>query len=118
MEKFYILLFILHKMALEWGIFSWTSIFVLSIITIGIWVVIEVKRFKHKIFAILLIVLVIFSYVSFAVVAQDNELNFTSISGVVEATKIYFAWIGSILGNLKTITANVFKLDWSANKIT
>ena len=104
-------------MALGEGIFSWTSIFVLAIITIGIWIVIEIKRFKHIIFAILLIVLVIFSYVSFAVVAQDNELDFTSFSGVIEATKIYFSWLGSIFGNLKQITANVFKLDWSANKI-
>ena len=104
-------------MALGEGIFSWTSIFVLAIITIGIWIVIEIKRFKHKIFVILLIVLVIFSYVSFAVVAQDNELDFTSFSGVIEATKIYFSWLGSIFGNLKQITANVFKLDWSANKI-
>ena len=104
-------------MALGEGIFSWTSIFVLVIITVGIWIVIEIKRFKHKIFAILLIVLVIFSYVSFAVVAQNNELDFTSFSGVIEATKIYFSWLGSIFGNLKQITANVFKLDWSADKI-
>lgn len=100
------------------GIFSWTSIFVLTIISIGIWVVIEIKRLKHKIFAVFLIILIIFSYVSFTIVAQDNEMDFTSVSGIVKATKIYFSWLGSTFENLKTITTNVFKLDWSADKIS
>ena len=104
-------------MALGEGVFSWTSIFVLAIITIGIWMVIEVKRLKHKIFAILLIIIIIFSYASFAIVVQDNKMDFTSVSGITEATKIYFSWIGSIFKNLKTITTNVFKLDWTADKI-
>ena len=107
----------LFKMALEEGIFSWASILIITMISVGIWIVIEIKRFKHKIFAMLLIALVIFGYASFIIVTQNNDIDFTSVVGISEATKIYFSWMSSIFENLKTITSNAFKLDWSADEI-
>tara|TARA_B100000315_G_scaffold193550_1_gene184073 strand:- start:26 stop:343 length:318 start_codon:yes stop_codon:yes gene_type:complete len=103
-------------MVFEEGIFSWMGIFILSIVTGGIWIIIEIKRFKHKIFAIILIAFIIFAYVGFVVISQDNNIDLTSVSGVVDATKIYFSWIGSVFVNIKTATVNTIKLDWAYDK--
>jgi len=49
-------------MAFEGGIFSGTALLLVSGIIIAIWVLIEIKRFRHKIFAIFLVILIIFLY--------------------------------------------------------
>ena len=90
-------------MVLGEGVFSWTGIFILAIVVAGIWIIIEMQRFKHKLLAIFLISLIILSYV-------------TTIPGIINGIKIYFSWLGTLFGNLKTITTNVIGLDWSANQ--
>lgn len=78
-----------------------------------IYVVIEFKRFKHKIFAFALIGLIVFTYFSFSIVVKKHDLDLGSASGIVDAGKLYFSWLGSIFGNFKSITANAIKMDWS-----
>ncbi len=94
------------------------TLFVVAILIIAIWVIIEMKRFRHKLFAIFLIVLILFTYISFTVTLKGKDIDFTSISGLTTATKLYFAWIGSVFGNLKTITTNAVKMEWSTNNQT
>ncbi|MEX0932875.1 MAG: hypothetical protein WDZ77_02130 [Candidatus Pacearchaeota archaeon] len=101
-------------MAME-GIFSWTSIFVLTMISLGIWFVIEMKRFQHKLIAIGLIVLVIVGYAGMATIGQNNNVDLTTIGGIVEATKLYASWIGGFFSNLKAITTQAISLDWFGN---
>jgi|TARA_Y100000034_G_scaffold122543_1_gene168131 glucan phosphoethanolaminetransferase (alkaline phosphatase superfamily) len=95
-------------------IFSGTGILILSAVIILIWVVIEIKRFKHKIFAIFLMILIIFLYFGVIVVFQDRNVDFDSYSGMIDATKIYFSWLSSVFGNFKTMTAGAIQLDWRA----
>tara|TARA_Y100000310_G_scaffold337938_1_gene426269 strand:- start:4606 stop:4932 length:327 start_codon:yes stop_codon:yes gene_type:complete len=101
-------------MAFGGGIFSGVGILIVSAIIIFIWVFIEITRFKHKIFAILSIILVVFLYFGAIVVFQGTDIDFTSYSGMIEATKIYFSWLGSVFGNFKTMTAGAIQLDWGA----
>ena len=95
--------------------FSGTSFFVVVLLVISIWIIIEIRRFRHKIFAIFLIMFILFLYISAIVVFNGQEIDLTSISGIVSATKFYFSWLGSLGGNIKTIAANVINLDWSYN---
>jgi hypothetical protein len=88
------------------------AIFILLILIIAIWVVIEIKRMKHKLFAIFLIILILFGYFTFTTAVRGYDVNLTSFSGVVEAGKIYFSWLGYMFGNLKTISTYAFKQDW------
>ncbi len=88
------------------------SLFILAAVIIVIWVLIEVKRMKHKLFAIFLIGLIIFSYVSMSVVFSDSEINVKTIPGAISAGKIYFSWLGSLFGNMKSITSHAISLDW------
>ena len=59
--------------------------------------------------------LILFLYISVIVVFNEQEIDLTSISGIVSVTKLYFSWIGSLGDNIKTIAANVINLDWSYN---
>lgn len=99
-------------MAFGEGIFSVTALLIVSGIIIAIWVLIEIKRFRHKIFAIFLVILIIFLYFGAFVVFQDRAIDLSTISGMTDATKLYFSWLFSIFGNFKTITAGAIQLDW------
>ena len=92
------------------------TLFVVAVLIVAIWVLIELKRFKHKIFAIFLIALILFSYISASVIFRGQEIDFKTISGLVKATKIYFSWLGSVFLNVKSITTNAVKMDWAVNE--
>jgi hypothetical protein len=91
------------------------TFFVVAALIIFIWIFIELKRVRHKFFAIFLIGLVLFLYFSSSFVFQKENINFKSISGITEASKLYFSWLGSAFSNLKTITVNAIKMDWQGN---
>lgn len=77
-----------------------------------IYLFVELKRLRHKVFALLLIAFIIFLYVSFIFVFKDRTVDFGSVDGVIEIGKVYFGWLGSIFGNVKTITGNIVKMEW------
>ena len=67
----------------------------------------------NKIMIFLITFLLIFLPISFTYVFQDYSINWTSLSGIFEAVRVYFTWIISVLGNVKDITANIINMDWS-----
>jgi hypothetical protein len=93
---------------------GWTLIIIAAVVIV-IWVAVEFKRFKHKFFAILLILLIIFSYISFVVVLKGKNIDYKSPEGIKTAGKIYFAWLGSVFSNIKVITTNAIHMDWKAD---
>ena len=91
------------------------TLFIIAVLIIAIWVIIEVKRLKHKIFAVALIALILFSYLSAAIIFRGSDVNSKSPSGIMDAGKIYFAWIGSVVGNFAKLTTNAIKMDWGTS---
>jgi hypothetical protein len=89
---------------------------VIAAIVIVIWVLIEFKRFEHKLFAYFLIGMVLIVAGSFSVVTSKYDLEYDSPSGLLTAGKVYFSWIGSTFVNLKMMTAHAIKLDWNMNE--
>jgi len=87
-------------------------VFIVGILIAITWVYIEVQKFKHKAFAIFFIALLVFIYLTGALVLKDKDVNFKTISGMMTATKLYFSWLGTVFVNLKTVTANAMKLNW------
>jgi len=85
---------------------------IVAVLVVVIWLIIEAKRLKHKVVAVVLIMLIIFTYVSFAVVIKNNEIDLKTTSGWASAGKLYFSWLGGIFTNVKSITAYAFKQDW------
>ncbi len=101
------------------GLFGISStIIFLSLIIAVIWIIVEVKRLKHKLGAIFLIVLIVFSYLSFFAVFNSQELDLKSPLGLVDASKIYFSWLGSVFTNLKMLTTNAIHLNWKPDNST
>jgi len=87
-------------------------IIVIAIIAL-IWTAIELKRFKHKIFAIFLVALIILAYVSFAIVFKDQKINWKDPADLKVAGGLYLSWLGAIGGNLKLITSHAIQMDWN-----
>lgn len=100
-------------MVLGEGVFSWPALFIVTAIIVTIWILLEMQKFRHKIFTVFIIGLLILMYVGFAVVSEGNDLDLKTVPGVVEASKIYFAWFASVFKNIITVTSNAIHLDWS-----
>jgi hypothetical protein len=82
---------------------------------VAIYVVAKVVHFNHfktKILLILAILLILFIVSTFASVLHNNTIDFKSPSGVLQAGKVYFMWLGQAFGNIKTLTANAVKMEW------
>jgi glucan phosphoethanolaminetransferase (alkaline phosphatase superfamily) len=92
------------------------TFFVIAILIIAIWIIIEIKRLKHKLFAIFLIGLILFTYISFSVTIQGQDIDFKTIPGLITASKLYFSWLTSLFGNFKSITTNAIQMDWKGNE--
>jgi len=89
---------------------------VIAVLIISIWVIIEIKRLKHKLFAIFLIGLILLGYFSFIYSTRGQDIDFKTVPGMIKASKLYFSFIGSAFGNMKLITINAIKMDWGTNK--
>jgi len=92
------------------------AIIVISILVIAIWVIIEIKRLKHKLFAIFLIGLILFGYLSFTFSLRGQDIDIKTVPGILEASKLYFSWLVSAFGNMKSIATNAIKMDWNSNE--
>ncbi len=97
---------------MEFGI----SLFIIAVLIIAIWVIIEIKRLKHKLFAVFLIALILFTYLSFMVTLGGQDIDFKSVSGLMTAGKLYYSWLASVFGNMISITSYAVKMDWNANE--
>ncbi len=93
------------------------TLFILVILIAAIWIIIELKRMKHKLFAVFLIALILFSYLSASIIFKGKDIDFKSISGLTEAGKIYLSWIGSVFANFKSITTHAIDMDWRDENI-
>jgi hypothetical protein len=94
------------------------TLFILAILIIAIWVIVEVKRMRHKLFAIFLIALILFSYFSFTIVLKGEDVNLKTVPGIIKAGDLYITWLGYMLGNLKSISTYAFKKDWKIDNNT
>ena len=84
----------------------------------AIWVVLELKRFRHRALAIFLIIILLFTYFSFTFVFKDKKLDLSSINGIKDAGMIYYSWLGSLFTNVKSLSSNAVKMDWGVNNST
>jgi hypothetical protein len=94
---------------------SITLILIIALIA-AIWLFIEFKRFRHKLLAIFLIVLILFTYVSFSAVIKGKNLDLKTFSGMKEAGNLYVIWLGNAFNNIKVVTSNVIHMNWKVNE--
>jgi len=90
-------------------------LFVVIVLIVAIYLLVEFKRFRHKLFAIFIIALILFTYISAALIFNGKNIDLKTIPGVINASKVYFGWLFSLFGNLKTITSYAIKMNWNDN---
>ena len=88
-------------------------LFIIAALIIITWIINFVSAVKYKAFAIFLVVLIVFTYVSFSVAVRDQGIDLTTFSGLTIASKLYFSWLVSVFENVKTLTAQAIKLNWN-----
>ncbi len=91
------------------------TVLVIIALIAAIWIIIEMKRMKHKIFAIVLIAFILFLYFSFTAAVNGKEVDFKTIDGIKNVGQIYFSWLGSFFSNVKTLAGNVVHTNWKGN---
>ena len=84
------------------------------IIVVGFFVLFKVKDLRHRIWTILLAVVVLFFVVTIPAAISLTDLK--SFDGVKGAVNLYFTWLGQAFQNVVEITGNAIKLDWGINK--
>jgi hypothetical protein len=92
------------------------TLVLMVVLVVAIWLIIEFKRFRHKILAVFLIVLVLFTYFSFASVIKGKEIDLKTFDGMKEAGQLYVLWMGNAFKNIKVVTANAINMNWKVNE--
>ncbi len=92
-------------------------IIAIIIVIIGL-AFIKFSSTKSQIKLILCVLLILFLGGTILIVYTKNKLELTSYEGIMDAGKIYFGWLGNGFQNLKTITANAIKMDWTSTNGT
>jgi hypothetical protein len=75
----------------------------------------KARHVKHKFYAIFLVLILLFLFLSASRLFSGSNIDFKSFEGWIQAGKLYFSWLIHIGGNLKTLTGEAFKLDWTGN---
>ena len=91
------------------------TLILIVVLIAAIWLFIEFKRFRHKMLAVFLIVLILFTYISFSAVMKGKNLDLKTFDGLKQAGKLYVLWLGNAFQNVKVVTSNVIRMDWKGN---
>ena len=75
----------------------------------------RVRHLKNRVYLLILILAILFVYVTASRVLASHNLDWKSVSDIGKAVKLYFSWLGSTAGNFKTIAGNAVNLDWKIN---
>jgi hypothetical protein len=94
---------------------GFTIVLIIGLVVL-IYLVFELKRMKHKLFAFFLIALILFGFFSFNLVFKGEEIPMNNITDFGNAAKLYFGWAGYIFNNVKVVTTNAIQMDWNGNE--
>ena len=90
----------------------WVIVAVLVIIALFI---LKANHFKHRLWVLILISITIFLILSVTVVYSKYNLEFNSVDSSINSAKIYFGWLANGFTNLKSLTGNAIKMDWTSS---
>ena len=90
---------------------NWIIIVILVIV--GVFAI-KMNHLKHRVFIIILIILALFFYASVTYISSKNNLSMNSYNGFVNTMKIYGGWLGNGFGNVRVLTGNAVKMDWTS----
>jgi hypothetical protein len=91
---------------------GWVFLAIIVLVIISVVGLVQKKQaIATKIATVLSIVFVV--TVGYVYITSDIEL--TSLDGLFEGTKIYFKWMGSVIGNMWELSAQAVSMNWGSN---
>lgn len=87
------------------------TLLALAAVAVLVFLFIQIKNFR--IISTFLILLVVVSYFGFISQAQDQGVELNDIDNIAMAGKIYFNWLGGVFDNVKAITGEASKMNWT-----
>ncbi len=94
---------------------SWIVVTIL--VLVGIFAI-KMNHLRHRVFIILLVLLALFLYSSMTLITTKNDVSLDNGEGVLNAMELYTGWLANGFKNLKTITGNVVRMDWTSTNGT
>ena len=85
---------------------------VITIIAV-LFIIIRFRHMRHRFYVIAIVLILAFFYLSGMNIIKQNDVDLTSFNGFVTAGKIYVKWMGKVVENVKSVSGNVIKMDWS-----
>jgi len=86
---------------------------IITILIVSALIALKMNRIRHKIWIITLILAALFLYTSVTVVYSEHQVKLDSAEGVFQASKIYLGWLANGFQNIKSLTGNAVKMDWT-----
>lgn len=94
------------------GGISWIIIGILVVVFL---LVLKARHVKHRFFALLFVLLIIFVYFTSTSLLSGKNLDLKTFDGWTSFGKIYFSWLWHAGGNAKAVIGNAIKMDWVGN---
>lgn len=88
---------------------SWIFI---VLVLVAIYIIFELIKFKHGIFSILTIILIVLFLLSLFFVFKDRGVDLNNWTGIKNSVKIYFDWFSLAWHNTKAVTGNAISMNW------
>lgn len=79
------------------------------------WMIIKIKKIQLKSIAFLILFLLLFIFITGVYSLSGMNVSLKSPSEIFEAGKLYMNWLSGAFDNIKSITANVIRMDWKIN---
>lgn len=92
---------------------NWWLIAALLIVAL---ILAKARHVKHKFFAIAVVLLILFFYLTLPRVISGKDINLKSFDGIVATTKLYFTWLKHAFGNVRGLTGQAIGMDWVGNQ--
>lgn len=92
-----------------------SALLIIFLIALGLVLLFQLNHMKHKVIAMVIIVLVLFFYVSFTSVVSTNNIEMDSAGDFFSAIRVYFSWLGHSFSNMKTLSGNAVRMNWVKN---
>ena len=73
---------------------------------------------QGKIFYLVIILIILFLAFSLSHIYNAYNLDLTTLSGVGNATRVYFAWLKSLFSNFGRVSGYVVQQDWILGNAT
>lgn len=78
--------------------------------------VFKASHTKQKVTWLIIILFILFLYISYTEVTKEFSLNYNSIDGIEKGVQLYFSWLGNAFNNIKGLSGNAVNMDWSLHQ--